>query len=521
MRSECSILHFMSTGLLKDIHELIKSLTKTEKRYFKLYTQFQKGDKTYLKLFQILDQQKTSSEKNITEKFFAKHESANFPAVKKYLFDQLIASLKSYGSYKDLDSDHTDLIETYKLLHYKGLHGQSESLLRKIKTITLQDDAFIRHFYVLLLEYLREMFHSEDSGVDRVHRILEEKKRTLDIINNYTLVGDLFSYQRLYLRKKLYCRTKKERDELTRLMAPVLETKESDMMSRTALAMRSMGLCDYYTAIGKPQKAFEVSKVFLELRKNSGDKIDTTTISEYLQHLILSIRNGIYEGFEENMGKFRTMIYTVRNKQKFMMGYERWYNCAFIYYNRRGEFTKALAFADSEKATMARVGNDLSIKSKITLWYFTAYNSYSMADFRSSLKLIQKILNATNDGMEEFSFAKLLMMFIHYDLKNYELLEYQVRSYHRLMQKTERLYSCEKIMLDFFKNVSGADSKKLRQEKIKELQKKVIAIYRTPYERGFSFYFDLHSWIQSQLTGKDFAELVRTANSPVRARQKK
>ncbi len=498
----------MKTSLLQEIYELVKSLSKTEKRYFKLYTQFQQGDKSYLKLFDILDKQLSYEEKKINQKFIAKNKVTNFPAVKKYLFDQIIASIKSYGAYKDLDSDHTDLIETYKVLHYKGLHGQSERLLKKIKKVTWDDDAFIRHFYVLLMEYLREMFNVDDPSVSRVHQILEEKKQTFNIIQNYTEVGDLFSYQRLYLRKKLYCRTKKEKDELTKLMTPVLNTTESDMMSRTALAMRNMGLCDYYMAIGKPEKAFETSKVYLELRTSHSDKIDTTTIAEYLQHLWLCIRSGIYKGFEENINKFKTLIDKIHNQQKFLMGYERWYNYSFIYYNRRGEFTKALEFLMLEKTTMDRVGNNFSMKAKIMLWYFTAYNNYAIKDYRAALKMIQKIMNNTNEGMEEFSFAKLLLMFIHYDLKNYELLEYQVRSYLRLMHKTERLYKCEKIMLDFFKTISGIDTGKQRQYQLEELKQQINSIFKAHYERGFSFYFDIHSWMESQLTGKDFAQVI-------------
>jgi hypothetical protein len=506
----------MKASLLEEIYELVQSLSKTEKRYFKLYAQFQQGDKSYLKLFDIINVQKIYTEKKITQKFLTNNKVPNFPAVKKYLFDQLIASIKSYGAYKDLDSDHTDLIETYKVLHYKGLHGQSERLLKKIKAITLQDDAFVRHFYVLLMEYLREMFNTDNPSPGRVHQILEEKKHTFDIIQNYTLVGDPFSYQRLYLRQKLYCRTKKEKDELTRLMAPVLQTKESDMMSRTALAMRNMGLCDYYMAIGKPEKAFETSKVYLDLRKNARDhdKIDPTTISEHLQHLWLCLRSGIYEGFEENISKFKTLLDTIRNQQKFMMGYERWYNYSFIYHNRRGQFAKALEFVDSEKATIARLGKDFSIKGKTMLWYFTAYNHYALKNYRAAIKMIQKIINNTNDELEEFSFAKLLLMFIHYELKNYELLEYQVRSYHRLMQKTERLYKCEKNMLDFFKTITGNVTKKQQQQQLEELKQQINSIFKAHYERGFSFYFDIHSWMESQLTGKDFAQVVPKVNSP-------
>ena len=117
--------------------------------------------------------------------------------------------------------------------------------------------------------------------------------------------------------------------------------------------------------------------------------------------------------------------------------------------------------------------------------------------------MIQKIIN-TSDEMEEFSFAKLLMMFIHYDLKNFELLEYQVRSYQRLMHKKERLYKCEKIMLDFFKSATETVSHNILHQQMLELQKKIKTIFKTPYERGFLFYFNIHAWIESRLTGKDF-----------------
>ena len=500
----------MKAALLEETHELIKSLSRTEKRYFKMYTRFQQGDKSYMKLFDIMDKQARFDEKLIIQKFISKNKVSNIPAVKKYLFDQIISSVKSYGAYKDMDSIHTDLIETYKVLQYKGLHGQSGRLLKKIKAITLQDDAFIRHFYVLLMEYLKEMFNTENPSVTKVQQVLEEKKHVFRIIENYTLVGDPFSYQRLYLRKKLYCRTKKEKDELTKLMMPVLKTKKIDMMSRTALGLRSMGLCDYYMAIGKPAKAFELSKTYLEIRKNTGgsEKIDSGILSEHLQHLWLCVRSGIYEGFEEHIIKFKTLLDKVHDHQLFMLGYERWYNYLFIYYNHTGQILKATEFTEREKTTMTIATDEFSMKAKIMLWYFTAYNNYVTKDLRAALKMIQKIMNTTNEEMEEFGFAKLLLLFIHYNLNNYELLHYQVRSFQRLMQKSDRLYRSEKILLDFFKTVSGADTKQTRQQQLEVLKKVVTSLFKTYYEKGFSFYFDLECWIESQLSNKDFAQVI-------------
>ena len=504
----------MKTSLLEETYELIKSLSKTEKRYFKLYTQFQQGDKSYLKLFDIVDKQMIYNEKIINKKFLTKNKVTNFPAVKKYLFNQLIASVKSYGAYKDLDSDHTDLIETYKVLHYKGLHVQSDRLLKKIKRLTLEDDAFLRHFSVLNMEYLKEMYNPDVSSSAHIIRILKELRITLDIINNYSGVGKTFTLARLHLRKKLYCRNKKDKEELTKIIAPLLKTTEADMLSRTALSMRNLTLCDYYLAIGEPKKAFETSRIYLELRKNAGsnNKLDTLTINEYFQHSVICVRSGFFNGFEENMKRYKSLIDTIRNKEKYFIAYERWYLCQFIYYNRIGQFENGAAFLKREQKNNVPAENNFSMRSKITLWYFIAYNCYATHDYKKSLQYIQRILNEPDSDLEEVIFAKLLMMCVHYSLKNYDLLEYQIRSALRFMEKKKRLYQSEKLMLDFFKAAPRAESKKMLHQQLEELKKNIATVFKTYYERGFSYYFDIQSWIESELSEKDFAQVVREVN---------
>ncbi|MEP6712487.1 MAG: hypothetical protein ABJA37_08735 [Ferruginibacter sp.] len=499
----------MQKSLLEETCELVKSLTKSEKRYFKLYTKFQQGDKSYLKLFDILDKLTGCNEKLISQKFLLKHRATNFAAVIKYLFDQIIGSLKSYGAYRDLDSDHTNMIETYKVLHYKGLHGQSEKLLKRIKQVTWDDDAFTRHFSVLLMEYHKEFFNPDDARPAQVIRILKERRETLDIIDNFLKVGETFTLLRLQLRKKLYCRNKKDKDELTEIIAPLLKTTEADMLSRTALGMRNVTLCDYYLATGQPKKAFETSKIYLELRKNAGsnDKLDLQTLNEYFQHIAISVRSGFFEGFEENAKQYKILLDTVRNKEKYFIAYEKWHNCMLMYYNRTGQFEQGAAFIETEDKK-GQVENNFSMKSKITRWYFYAYNLYARQQYKKSLQYIQRIMNQADTDIDEYSYAKLLLMFIHYDLKNFELLEYQVRSAQRMLEKKQRLYQAEKLMLDFFKNVNGVDSKLVQQQKVAALQLAIERLFKQSFEKGFIFYFDIVSWLQSQLEKKTFAAVV-------------
>jgi tetratricopeptide (TPR) repeat protein len=298
-------------------------------------------------------------------------------------------------------------------------------------------------------------------------------------------------------------------------MAPLLKTTEADMLSRTALGMRNMALCDYYMAIGQPDKAIKISHIYLELRKNAGssDKTEMQTLSEYAMHLNLCIRSGIYDGFEENLAHYKTFVDAIRNKDKFAVAYERWYLYAFIYLLHSGRFNEALTMLEKEKKKILEFDKVITKKSKISIWYFTAYLHYAQQDYKAALKLIQKIMNEANDEVEEYFFSKLLLMFIHYDLKNFELLEYQVRSAQRLMEKKDQLYLCEKLAMDFFKTVNAVDSQKLRHQQLEELQNKVDSLFRTPYEKGFSFYFDIQSWIEGQLKRTAFAEIVKQKSS--------
>src|SRR5688572_30351595 len=84
---------------------------------------------------------------------------------------------------------------------------------------------------------------------------------------------------------------------ISKIVAPLLKTTEADMLSRTALGMRNVTLCDYFLATGQPKKAFETSKIYLDLRKNAGsnDKLDLQTLNEYFQHITICLQGRYFK----------------------------------------------------------------------------------------------------------------------------------------------------------------------------------------------------------------------------------
>jgi hypothetical protein len=59
-----------------ELHDLIKSLTKSEKRFFKLHSSLQSGDKNYLRIFDAIDKQKVYDEDAI-KKYSRRRPSSN------------------------------------------------------------------------------------------------------------------------------------------------------------------------------------------------------------------------------------------------------------------------------------------------------------------------------------------------------------------------------------------------------------------------------------------------------------
>ncbi|MCF8434678.1 MAG: hypothetical protein K9G37_09415 [Crocinitomicaceae bacterium] len=52
-----------------ELYKLIKSLTKSEKRFFKLSSSLQSGDKNYLKIFDFIEGQGKYDEDALKEEF--------------------------------------------------------------------------------------------------------------------------------------------------------------------------------------------------------------------------------------------------------------------------------------------------------------------------------------------------------------------------------------------------------------------------------------------------------------------
>ena len=142
----------MTKSQKDNLFQLVKSLSKSEKRQFKLYVGRLgvNTDSKFLNLFNFLDKAITYNEISILEKAgIKKQQLAN---VKAHLYKQILISLKLSPSHQNVRSQIREQLDFATVLYQNGLYKQSLKILEKAKSIAYRYEEMSRDELVELWE---------------------------------------------------------------------------------------------------------------------------------------------------------------------------------------------------------------------------------------------------------------------------------------------------------------------------------------------------------------------------------
>ena len=114
----------------EELFHLIKSLSKSEKRYFKLETQ-QNESADYLLLFDAIEQQKTYNEAEIKALFKDKGFIVQLTTIKNYLKQRILQSLRNFHQKISKNAELIDILRNVEILFHKGQYQICESELKR------------------------------------------------------------------------------------------------------------------------------------------------------------------------------------------------------------------------------------------------------------------------------------------------------------------------------------------------------------------------------------------------------
>ena len=195
---------------------LIKSLTKSEKRQFKLYVgrMGSNNNAKFLSLFNLLDKLEKYSEKVILEKgIVTKQQLSN---LKAHLYKQILISLRLNPIHQNIRMQIREQMDFAVILYQKGLYKLSLKILDKAKALALKNEEKYAAYDIVEFEKLIESQYITRSLSNRAQQLIQEADdlRTHNDLTSQLSNLSLLLYERLI--KTGYAKSDIEFREITK-----------------------------------------------------------------------------------------------------------------------------------------------------------------------------------------------------------------------------------------------------------------------------------------------------------------
>lgn len=138
--------------------------------------------------------------------------------------------------------------------------------------------------------------------------------------------------------------------------------------------------------------------------------------------------------------------------------------------------------------------------------------NFCLGNYKEALKHCNWIINEFSPNVKaDFYITNLLLrIVIHFELKNYDIVEVLVKNIKRPMKEYNFFHPFDKLLLRKLKQAMQAETPKEFIRHMQELDKEFKEL--SPHIESLNklkIYFDFQNWIKSKVLNKEFKEVIR------------
>jgi len=499
-----------------NLFQLIKSLSKQEKRYFKLHAgRHVIGDQNkYVLLFDAIEKQKQYDEAQLKSDFEGEAFTRQFHVVKNYLYHLILDSLRNYHESKSGDKFYS-WMRNARLLFDKGLYHQSAKALDKAEKLAQSDENFLQ-----LLEVYRwkhQMMHSQnqfDALEIYVNQGIEEEFEVLEKYRN------LLEFQALNDRVFIpYWRTgairnEEEKKALEALFKRPLFKSESGASSFYARYFYLNARFSFHYLLGQAEESYahirELVQTFEELPPK---QLKGRLVRNYVSAII-----NLYS-VQQQLRRFEEIPSTIQqlrriptaSKEQEQKLFIRSINLETDFYISMGQFQFGVNQIRPALSLLPSHLKKSNRQQRLGLFYNLAYLYFGARLYDEALDWINQLLNdpEVKTRADIQCFGRLLNLIIHYELGNDQLLEYIGKSTYRFLSNRKRLFKVESVMLKLMRRYPKWVTKSESVEGFRTLLHELIELQADEFERKAFDYFNFIAWMESKVSNHSFEKIIQ------------
>jgi len=495
------------------LYNLVKSLTKAEKRNFSIYASRIQDTNSmkYIQLFEVLDKQSKLDEKAILKKF----PRAQLSNLKRHLYSQILISLRLIHKKRNVAIEIRELLDFAEILYRKGLFLQSMKILDKAKTIAGKNEDDLSYLNVLEFEKIIESRHITRTGPEKTRKKLLKSTELMSNIHNSVVLSNLKIFLHGLYIKNGHIKSEAERKKVIQIFEE--NTKKIPLSNLNIIeeVYLYQSFVWYYYILIDFVNCYTYSLKWVEHLKKESDVIDRdpTLLLRGYHYLLTSAYNNLdvknYIKYHEELEAFRKNNYkkfdTNTQIVSFLYTHHGRYNRIFL----SGNYEEGL---DIVPRTLRRINKyqDRLDTHKVMVFYFKIAWLYLGANNpQKSLKYLNMIMTLEVGVLRSDiqGYTRLMHIMAHYDMENFDLLDYLAKNTVTFFKKLEETNELQNKTVIFFKKLAKLPIQE-RETIFLEFEKELEQLQLNKYESKAFLYLDILSWVRAKAYKKPMGKII-------------
>jgi len=498
------------------LFQLVKSLEKSEKRNFKLYVKRNSSSENLktIQLFDALDKIGDYDERILLKKNkeITKQQLSN---IKAQLYRQILSSLRIIKDENNIDIQLHEQMDYARILYNKGLYLQSLKALDRLKDLARDHNQVTYLQQALFFEKKIEVLYITRSMQNRAEQLSQESDTVNDSL---TLINKLSNLSlQLYSWYIQHGHARNEND-----------VKSINLFFETSLPAEASSAKGFYEKLYLYQshcwyafirldflQYYRYCQRWVDLFEKYPDMLAVETAS-YIKgmHNLMSAHFDLlnHEKLAETIKQFEKFArhkLVTQNDNNRILTYQYLYTARINLYFLQGTFNKGLLMVPHLEEMLKEYGLYLDTHRVLVFYYKIACLYFGSGDNEKAIDYLNRIINQKSDLRNDLQcYARLLHLIAHYELGNFDLLEYLIKSVYRYMSKMESLSKVEEEMFAFLRRSFHVGAHALKPE-FEKLLNKLKKYENNPLERRAFAYLDVISWLESKIRNVNVQDVVR------------
>lgn len=497
------------------LFDLIHSLTKSEKRSFKLFVNKSGdvGEAKYMKIFDIMEKLRDYDEPLILSKLKGMTKP-QFSNQKTHLYGLVLASLRVSSLKQDIDINLREQLDYIRVLYKKGLYDQSLRLLTRAKNIT--GDYRKDLFQIAILDYEKQIrsqqvFDLEEEYIDQLDREYRLAMKRFDNVQQFFTLA--IKMKARFIERGMV-KSDTEINNLKALFYTKLPDYEEDKLAfnEKFYLYRAFYWFSYLTY--DFQSCITYAEKWVKIFEETG--LDQKRRAGYLK----------------GMNRLLQSTFRINAKTQFCMHYEHFLNFEKLQWNSMAsntqmlllkykaiqtfnmvfltaQFEEHLPMIEKMLADIEAIEEVFDKHNRTVIYYKAGVYYFALKDYEKSASYFNRLIQDGDKIRSDLKgFARIINLIIDYEMANESHLERKLKSAYGYLNQQQNLGEFQGAVLDFLSGIGKIYPQEIKKG-FKELKAKLEELEKNRFAKKTLLYFDIISWLEAKIQDKTFAEIVR------------